>query len=638
VIPFFCVFAAIPGFRLRFTVTYIRSAGNFMKRAPADPSPAFIPWAVRGRNLRYLVIFVIAFVGKFLFASQFGFYEDDYLQILPAYQYSLWDAISTAWGDLQTWQHGEPIGFFIADLHAYFVTRFDTLLVGFLLGLILVALNGCLFYQLARRFLPDFPAFVAACVFVLYPADTSEQIIMNQPWQLMNLTLVLLAFLFYRRNITLSYGLALCSLLTYEHFFFPFAAAPFFLRRGERFSFKSCLSHAFFIVISATCLILVRDFIGDPRAREVTGSPGEVFTKIPTSIGLGLSNSVSTLFNRISDALVYGGSLSWGMTILTGLSVALMFLRKNSADTVSENEPEHSWRQLLVVAAGALFAAAAGYALAFRPDNYPPILNLGRLSGFNAPASIGICILIGCAVTAISRLSAITREIVAWVSAGAVGALVAVGVYIQQVDYVASWDQQRSVLQQLFATSNTWNPDTVLVIDLDNSDLRSMSTPGFPVYWVTIDLSDVLSQLVHSYALREFTKDHHASPIAIGYSREITSVVAEPGGVSLEMADHAPIHVKDGNFQLFQVHDGRLTRVHDPVWAVANIQLHQQILQPTHEWPLPLSKAGTILLQNPPVSPPFNGGIHLQALWPSVGYGIMYPTNPPFSRIFPPQE
>ena len=195
-----------------------------MERVPVNPAPAFVfPWKLGDIKVRYLLIFVFALVGKFLFASQFGFYEDDYLQILPYYQYGLGDAIAHAWWDLQHWQHGEPLGFAIAAFHAYFVTRFDTLLVGFLLGLILVGLNGCLFYRLARRFFPDFPAFIAACVFVLYPADTSEQIIMNQPWQLLNLTFVLLAFLFYRRNITLSYGLALCSLLTYEHFFFPFA-------------------------------------------------------------------------------------------------------------------------------------------------------------------------------------------------------------------------------------------------------------------------------------------------------------------------------------------------------------------------------------------------------------------------------
>ena len=56
-------------------------------------------------------------------------------------------------------------------------------------------------------------------------------------------------------------------------------------------------------------------------------------------------------------------------------------------------------KDLLITAGGALVAAAAGYVLAFRPDDYPPVINLGRLAGFNAPASIGVCLLVACAVS-----------------------------------------------------------------------------------------------------------------------------------------------------------------------------------------------------------------------------------------------
>ena len=591
-----------------------------MEPAPSNPLPATAWWTTPGIKLRYLFIFVVTFFGKFLFAADFGFYEDDYLQILPFYRFSLGDALQRAWFDLRTWTHGEPIGFAISELHAYLVTRFDTLLVGFLLGLILIGLNGCLFYLLAKRFFPDFPAFIAACVFVLYPADTSEQIIMNQPWQVLNLTFVLLAFLFYRRNIVLAYGLALCSLLTYEHFFFPFAAAPFLLAPGERFSWKRCFSHAFFIVISATCMILVRDFIGEARARDVTASPGLVLNRVPSAIGLGITNSIGTLFARIADAFLHGGLVSWNIVVLATIGIGLALRRSRSPETAAITEPEQSWGNLFIIAGGALFAAAAGYVLAFRPDDYPPIMNLGRLSGFNAPASIGISILVGWVVTVLSRLNAIAREVVAWISAASIGALIAAGIYIQQVDYVASWNQQRSCLQQLFDTSNTWDSDTVLLIDLDNSDRKSMSTPGFPLYWLTIDLPDAVPELMHIVAVQEFTKDHHACPTAIGYMRRLKTV-AEPGGVRIEMENHAPIHIKDGYFQIFQIHHGRLLRVNDPVWSVAGVQLHQQSPEAKRQWQVPLSKAGTVLFEH-------------YTFWPSVENGIMYPTTPPYSRAF----
>jgi len=101
----------------------------------------------------------------------------------------------------------------------------------------------------------------------------------------------------------------------------------------------------------------------------------------------------------------------------------------------------------------------------------------------------------------------------------------------------------------LYATSNTWNPETVLLIDLDNSDCKASSTPGFPVYWLSIDLPYVLEELVHSYALKQLTKNQYAFPIAIGYSRGMGSAVVEPGGVRLEIQNVRPIHLKDGNFQ-----------------------------------------------------------------------------------------
>jgi hypothetical protein len=594
-----------------------------MEPAPANSSPTLVPGAIEGTKLKYLLILLIAFLGKFLFASGFGFYEDDYLQILPFYQLNLGDAIARAWFDLRVWPHGEPIGFAISDLHAYFVTRFDSLLPAFLLGLLLVALNGCLFYRLARRWFSDFPSFIAACVFVLYPADTSEQIIMNQPWQLMNLTFVLLAFLFYRKHIVLAYGLALCSLLTYEHFFFPFAAAPFLLERGERFSVKKCLSHGFFIVASATGMILTRNFIGESRAQDVLASPGQVFTKIPSAIALGLENSIGTLGARVSDSLFYGGISSYGIILMTAFALVLVFRKKSSG--IEQPEEVRTPRDLLIIAGGALFAAAAGYVLAFRPDDYPPILNLGRISGFNAPASIGVCILIGCIISVGLRLGPIIRETVAWLSVGVVGCLVAVGIYIQKVDYVDSWTQQRTLLQQLFATSNTWKPDTVLVIDLDNSDKRSVSTPGFPIYWLYADLAEVPAALMHITAFQELTKGKHACPVAVPYSRDVGSVIAEPGGVKLEWPSLRPVHVQDGNFQLFQIHHGQLMRVQDPTWSIAGMELHQQVLSPTQQWPLPLSKAGMVLLHDQP----------RESLWPSVDNGIMYPTTPPFSRSFP---
>ena len=114
-----------------------------------NPAPISAPKELTPVRIRYLLIILISLIGKFLFASEFGLYEDDYLQILPFYG-TRWDQVlGLIWSDLRTWPHGEPIGFAIADLHAYLVTRFDSLAVAYLLGFFLVAVGYA--YACERR-------------------------------------------------------------------------------------------------------------------------------------------------------------------------------------------------------------------------------------------------------------------------------------------------------------------------------------------------------------------------------------------------------------------------------------------------------------------------------------------------------
>jgi len=609
-----------------------------------NPAPISAPKELTPVRISYLLIILISLIGKFLFASEFGFYEDDYLQILPFYG-TRWDQVlGLIWSDLRTWPHGEPIGFAIADLHAYIVTRFDSLAVAYLLGLFLVALNGCLFYRLARRLGSDFAALIAACVFVLYPADTSEQIIMNQPWQLLNLTIVLLAFLFYRKRMILSFGLGLCSLLIYEHFFFPFVAAPFLIEKGDKFSLRRCLLHGAFIVSGVSCMILVRSLIGEHRAQGVLTDPGEVLWKIPSAVGIGLTNSAVTMATRILDAFLHGDFFTWSIIFTVCLSLVLGLRMANPIREGAING-YRTRKDLLITAGGALVAAAAGYVLAFRPDDYPPVINLGRLAGFNAPASIGVCLLVACAVSFALQAGGIVNRVVTWVSILVVGGLTAVGVYIQRVDYVASWAHQKDILRQLLATSGTWKPDTTCLIDVEHSDLKPISTPGFSSSWLSFDLAYVPRYLIDFPALPigklpEGTTVHPSEggysqlsirlldgnmiyPRAIGYSRYFDTAKPEAGCVRVEAVSSDPlfrIFLKDGNFQLFQIRDQKLQRVMDPKFTLANVDLKQDPMIDPAAKPLPLSRPGKILLGDP-------------ALWPSVDGGKQYPTAPPFKDL-----
>ena len=592
-----------------------------------------------------MLIALVALVGKFLLASQFGLYEDDYLQILPFYGMRWDQVLGLIWSDLHTWLHGEPVGFAVNEIHAYLVTRFDSLAVPYVLGAALVTVSGCLFYQLARRFLPDFAAFIAACVFVLYPGDTSEQIITNQPAHLLNLVLILLAFLLYRRHLVLAYALGLCVLLNYEHFFLPFAAAPFLLERGERFSWRKCISHGFYIGSSCTLLILVRNFIGEPRARGVLADPAQILTRAPSAVGIGLLNSLTTFSGRILDVFLHGDFFCWVIVLVIGFAFGTA-LGPVKSMSIPGSAGLRTRKDTLIIAIGGLFAAASGYVLAFRPDNYPPVLNLGRLSGFNAPASVGICLLIACVISVALQFGEIGRFATKWISIVVVSGLVAIGIYIQRVDYVESWALQKRFLRQLLATSGSWKPDTTVIIDLDRSNLRDVSTPGFPPSWLNFDLTYVPRYLIdfnalpkaslpagttlhpseggYSYLSVRLLDGNLTYPRAIGYSRYADVAVAEKGSVRMEAATADPlfrVYLRDGNFQLFQLQDGKFQRIKEPIWSIGGTELQQDL--PRDSKPLPLSPVGKMLLGH-------------AALWPSVENGEMYPTRRGY-RDLPPE-
>ena len=99
-----------------------------------------------------------------------------------------------------------------------------------------------------------------------------------------------------------------------------------------------------------------------------------------------------------SDALLHGDFFSWSIIFMVCVSLVLG-LRMANLFREGAIIGYRTRKDLFITAGGAIFAAAAGYVLAFRPDDYPPVLNLGRLSGFNAPASIGVCLLIACAIS-----------------------------------------------------------------------------------------------------------------------------------------------------------------------------------------------------------------------------------------------
>jgi hypothetical protein len=608
----------------RLTQPTKRTSSVGVEPAPKEMAKEAVR-ASRGGNgelLREAQVFanllILSFVGLFLFCSQFGFYEDDYLFVLPTYEWNVQALLLNIQSCLTHWPQGRPVGFALCNLLDFLVTRFNSLEPAFLIACLLVALNGFLFFNFAKQFVPRLAAFVSAALFVLYPPDSSKQMIMLEGFQLLNMTLLLLAFLLYSRSrIALSYVTAFLCLLIYEHFFFPFVAAPFFLASKKRASVRRWIFHGIYCVGAPLACILVRKLIGEQRAQDVLGNPESVLGKMAAAVGLGLWNSVATFGWRLSDFLRNSQTFYWGIFAL--VFAYLIWSRPSWHQPGLPDEQSNGGRKALNLVLGGAVAWAAGYLLAFRPDNFPPTLSLGRLSGFNAPGSLGFCLVLGGILTFLMRMRSVPQQVWLVGSAIVISIFTATCVYVQRIDYVNSWRLQKDFLKQLVRTFPCWQPDTKVVIDLDESDRSTPGTPGFRDGWLSVYPHDVLRFLVSFDTLpKEQAADGSLIYPAVVACANYFQTKVEPAGIRLLSPVWNPAWwplIRGGNFFVLRFHEGVLENVPGS-FRIGNAIFEQQSFASSGRMPK-LSRAGLTLLRE-------------ERLWSSVKYGKPHPTSLPF--------
>jgi len=123
----------------------------------------------------YLFLAGLTWVAHFLLSSSFGLYEDDYTLIPAAIEATPEGlARSAATYVLELRGHGRTIH----GVAIMFLSRLGWSLGGlpsiYIVGFIMVAANGLLFYGFLRRLVGPLPAFIGGLAFTLYPADTTH--------------------------------------------------------------------------------------------------------------------------------------------------------------------------------------------------------------------------------------------------------------------------------------------------------------------------------------------------------------------------------------------------------------------------------------------------------------------------------
>jgi hypothetical protein len=556
----------------------------------------FLSWSKSGTWEAIVTIGLLTFIAHFVFFPLFGLYEDDYILTLPTMGWS-WHDFTRALSD--AWIHpsmARPLNYFLRGIFFFFTIHRGHLAPGFLLSWGLVSANGILLYALIRRILPYTPAFIGALVFVLFPLDTSRQILMHQTDLLLAIFLLLIGFhLYLGRYFWAAYALVTISLLNLESLFFPFLAAPVLLAGlagtgSWRKFFRKLVAHGLILGVLFGLFVLGRLALGEDRARDVSLKAGDTIGRM---VRLGIEgpwHGVEALVLRPIDGASHCDARLLPYALL---AIAVTVWALSRPDRKQDKEPEitaaspvkaESWAALYVVVGG-LLVWSLSYVLWVPDDYYPPVIGIGRLTGEHAAAAVGAGLVAAGLAGWILSLSFMPKRALALLFSCYCGALVAFGVHIQLSEYVAYWEQMKRFWSTLVAQIRDVQEGDVVLVE-QSSDSRVMPvTKGFPEFGEESYFPMALPYFV------DFPINWKQRPRVYGLWSSCP-VDYLNDSIKLHTPFWAPTiwpTIHSGNFIYFRVRNGQLERVTD--WVTIQGRRFQPKAAPNEDQPpLPFSK------------------------------------------------
>jgi hypothetical protein len=222
-----------------------------------------------------IILLCLALIGisRFLFASGFGLYEDDYTRIPRALSMSGADLVReviTAFSGFV--DHGKPMHPTVIYSLAILGAAINGVQGIYLIAYLVVGLNAVLFFLLMKRISSIRFAGLAGISFAVFSADITQAFLTHALGLQTALTFLLLAFLAYAANRkVLAYIFVLALLLTYETPYFVFLAAPILLDRswGKR-TVRSFLQNALVLGMMLLVIILIRARVEETRISGLT--------------------------------------------------------------------------------------------------------------------------------------------------------------------------------------------------------------------------------------------------------------------------------------------------------------------------------------------------------------------------------
>jgi hypothetical protein len=432
--------------------------------------------------LALAVLAVAVFVAHFMRFAQFGFYEDDYWSVAASVGLTARDVWARAQSYFQFWPIGRPLNHLLPVLLGYVGARLGGLEAMYALAAAWLVVNTWLVYRIAQKVLPITAALTAGVTYVLFPADTTRQLLVHVAHIQGAMTFSLVGLLLWRRGgvaRVFAYPIAGVSLLSYETAYISFLCAPLLLAdRAELRRIFAWVVHAAGCAIVLGLVVMARAVTGgwdvtrasDPRPAKVLGHPVEAATHAIKSLYLG----PLTDLRAFGHALVEGGRHVdlWAIGAATVLAVLLLVwhLRRPHGEADLRPASGESSGPLVWLAVRVTAVWSASYA--FTLINYPPTQLTGRLTSTHTAAALPVALLAGCVHAAIARTSRTSRKRSILVVVAGLFLTISYNQFVQS-EYAKMWQVQRRFWQQVIALCPDTDYSTTILVAGSVSPERS---------------------------------------------------------------------------------------------------------------------------------------------------------------------
>jgi hypothetical protein len=528
--------------------SYLNHGGN---KPGKDTAPTLLAWLILG---------IVIFCAHFVLVSQFGVYEDDFFYVVPWLHASSSKLWNFGLSSLLHPSQGRP---FLAPAQALLANlgfKIGGLEFCHLISFFVLWLSAILLYQLLRPKLGRAAALIGGFVLVLFPLDTSRQIIMHQMATLIPMAALLWCILLYRaRQFVAAYILAAMLLLTYESTYLPFLIAPVFLDTELRSFFRRFSLHLVIWAVIAAGVFSIRAFLGESRATQTVSGISEFLPKIVQASAIGPAYGLLALLTRPVDSLFHSTAEGYLLAAICGGLVYLALCRSRDITT----EPTQQALPIWLIAGSGLLVWVIAYLLSFRPDYFPPVVSIGRLSAQHNVAGLGAAVVTACGYAFLAkRLKAKGRTVSDIVVALFAAGLVAFGYHIQDAEYVGSWKQVRSFWLRLFPLIQDARPGDVIVFQFDDTKHGIVPiTKGFTQHEMAVYYSLAFPRFV------TWTHPGFKSPTFHGYA-DYTRIIRKSDEAIIESPSFDPTafaHVREDNLIFLQSTKGKLRRLAGPI-------------------------------------------------------------------------